>query len=162
MIRPYKKDDLEIMVQIAYKAWAKIFEGFRKDLGEDLYNILYNIPSQDKRVQLTNFMEKYPDWCFICERNGKVVGFATFYLDNDRKVGLLLNNAADPECGEKGVGQEMYQAVFERFKAEGMRAAMVTTGLDDAHGPARKAYERAGFKRRAEQVCYMMDLTESE
>ena len=56
----------------------------------------------------------------------------------------------------------MYQAVFERFKAEGMQAAMVTTGLDDAHAPARRAYERAGFKRKAEQVCYIMDLEKGE
>jgi ribosomal protein S18 acetylase RimI-like enzyme len=154
MIRPYKKDDLETMVQIAYKAWAKIFEGFRKDLGEDLYNILYNIPSQDKRVQLTNFTEKYPDWCLLCERNGKVVGFATFYLDNDRKVGLLLNNAADPECGEKGVGQEMYQAVFDHMKACGKKMVYVTTGLDYAHAPARRAYRRAGFKNEQLSVTY--------
>ena len=154
MIRPYKKEDLETMVQIAYRAWAEIFKGFRRELGEELYKLLYDIPSQDKRIQLTNYMEKHPDWCFICERNGKIVGFATFFLDFDRNVGLLLNNAADPECGEKGVGQEMYSAIFEHMKEKGMKAVTVSTGADEGHAPARKAYERAGFKIHQDSVMY--------
>jgi len=35
---------------------------------------------------------------------------------------------------------------------------MVTTGSDPAHAPARRAYERAGFKLKTEQVFYIMDL----
>ena len=80
----------------------------------------------------------------------------------DTKTGTITNNAVDPDCGEKGVGQEMYKAILERFRAEGLRAAMVTTGGDPAHAPARRAYERAGFKLKTEQVFYIMDLTEEQ
>ena len=72
-------------------------------------------------------------------------------MNSQSKVANITNNAVDPFCGEKGVGQEMYQAALARFKAEGMRAVMVNTGLDEAHAPARRAYERAGFKRKVEQ-----------
>jgi len=34
----------------------------------------------------------------------------------------------------------------------------VTTGLDYAHEPARKAYQRAGFSRKLESVTYYMEL----
>ena len=83
-------------------------------------------------------------------------------LEHTRKFGNITNNALDPHCGEKGVGQEMYQAVLERFRAEGMKAATVQTGLDEAHAPARRAYERAGFHLRNEQVMYVMDLREKD
>lgn len=154
MIRPYKPEDLETIVQIAYRAWANIFKGFREQLGDELYDLLYNIPSQDKRVQLTEFTAKRPDCCFICERNDKIVGFVTFVLDTSRNVGLLLNNAADPESNEKGVGQEMYSAVFEHMKKNGMKAVTVSTGADEGHAPARSAYERAGFKLHQDSVMY--------
>jgi len=39
-----------------------------------------------------------------------------------------------------------------------MLYAKVQTGLDEAHAPARRAYERAGFKTRLESVAYYMDL----
>ena len=154
MIRSYRPDDLEVMVQIAYRAWKKIFEGFRRQLGDELFAVLYGTKYQDKRYQLTEWTKKYPDRCVICERNGKVVGFATFSFGRETKIGLLLNNAADPDSGEKGVGQEMYAAVFERMKQEGMVAVTVTTGLDEGHAPARRAYERAGFSAHLDSVTY--------
>lgn len=154
MIRPYQEGDLEPMVQIAYKAWKKIFEGYRKQLGEELYSIMFDTKYQDKRYQLTEWVKKYPDQCIICERNGKIVGFATFAFGRETLIGLLLNNAADPDSGEKGVGQEMYAAVFERMRAEGMKIITVNTGLDEGHAPARRAYERAGFTAPLESVTY--------
>ena len=154
MIRPFQPDDLETIVRIAYRAWAKIYAGFRQQLGDELYHVLYENRLQDKRHQLTEWTEKYPERCMICERSGKIVGFATFGLNPENKIGILLNNAADPDSGEKGVGQEMYAAVFERMRQEGMIAVTVSTGLDEGHAPARRAYERAGFEKHLNSVTY--------
>ena len=55
MIRLFQPSDLEPMVVIAKKAWKKIFEGFRQQLGDELYSILYDNRLQDKRHQLTEF-----------------------------------------------------------------------------------------------------------
>ena len=158
MIRLFQPSDLEPMVAIAKKAWKKIFEGFRQQLGDELYSILYDNRLQDKRHQLTEWTRKFPDQCIVCERNGKVVGFATFSFSKETKIGLLLNNAADPDSGEKGVGQEMYASVFERMRQEGMIAVTVSTGLDEGHAPARRAYERAGFKKNLKSITYCKKL----
>ena len=154
MIRLFQPSDLEPMVVIARKAWKKIFEGFRQQLGDELYSILYDNRLQDKRYQLTEFTAKFPQQCYVCERNGKIVGFVTFGLNRETKTGILTNNAADPDSGEKGVGQEMYAAVFERMRQEGMIAVTVSTGLDEGHAPARRAYERAGFEKHLDSVTY--------
>ena len=154
MIRLFQPSDLEPMVAIARKAWKKIFEGFRQQLGDELYTILYGNRLQDKRYQLTEFTAKFPRQCYVCERNGKIVGFVTFGLNRETKTGILTNNAADPDSGEKGVGQEMYAAVFERMRQEGMIAVTVSTGLDEGHAPARRAYERAGFEKHLDSVTY--------
>ena len=161
MVRLCREDDLEILTRIAKDAWEKIYDGFEERVGKDLYNIISPDYRNCKGPWLRKYFAEHPDRIYVAERNGKVVGFIGIGMDHERKVGVISNNAVDPSCGEKGVGQEMYQAVFERFRAEGMLACTVTTGLDEAHAPARRAYERAGFDHRNEQVYYIMDLREN-
>jgi len=158
MIREYREADFPRMVQIAKVAWAPIFEGFREQLGDDLYRLLFDNKFQDKEYQLRQKTTAEPGEILICERNGEIVGFLTYFLDQDRKVGVITNNAADTTCGEKGIGQEMYQAILERFRQLGMLTASVNTGLDEGHGPARRAYERAGFKAHLDSVTYFVKL----
>jgi hypothetical protein len=53
----------------------------------------------------------------------------------------------------------MYRHVLDRFRTLGLRFAHVDTGLDDAHIPARRAYEAAGFDRQVPTVEYWQDLS---
>ena len=48
--------------------------------------------------------------------------------------------------------------MFDKIKNEGMIYATVSTGLDDAHAPARRAYEKAGFDKALENVRYYKEL----
>ena len=47
-------------------------------------------------------------------------------------------------------------------KTNFIKVAKVTTGLDWAHAPARRAYERAGFKRHLDSTTYYLDLEEKK
>ena len=69
MIRLFQPSDLEPMVAIARKAWKKIFEGFRQQLGDELYSILYDNRLQDKRYQLTEFTAKFPGKSSVLSRS---------------------------------------------------------------------------------------------
>jgi ribosomal protein S18 acetylase RimI-like enzyme len=73
-------------------------------------------------------------------------------------MGIIGNNAVDPDCGLKGIGQQMYRFALERFRAEGMAWANVDTGLDEGHAPARRAYERAGFDITISSIHYYRKL----
>jgi hypothetical protein len=55
----------------------------------------------------------------------------------------------------------MYQHVLEHFRRQGLRYAHVDTGLDDAHIPARRAYEAVGFDRQVPTVEYWQDLAQN-
>ena len=46
----------------------------------------------------------------------------------------------------------MYRFVLDHFRRLGLRYAHVDTGLDDAHIPARRAYEAVGFDRAVPSV----------
>ena len=45
-----------------------------------------------------------------------------------------------------GIGPKLYDKVLQTMKEQGMEYATVTTGLDDGHAPARRAYQKAGFE----------------
>tara|TARA_Y100000588_G_scaffold270627_1_gene286161 strand:- start:1181 stop:1657 length:477 start_codon:yes stop_codon:yes gene_type:complete len=158
MIRPYTEVDLDPIADIANRAWHNIYRMFRQTYGDELFETMIPHPKTDKGDKLRTQCRSYPDWVFVCEEEGQIVGFVTFRLDAEKKIGEISNNAVDPDCGLKGIGQQMYSAVLQHFKEQGMRFAKVTTGLDEAHAPARRAYERAGFDIRHEDVKYFKKL----
>ena len=162
MIRPYRKEDLESICEIAKRAYKGIFDGFEKEIGKEALECWIPDAWNSKTAQLTLMAQTHPEWLFICERNGRTVGFIMFHLDYTRKLGSIGNNASDPLAGEKGVGQEMYAFALDFFRREGMKVAMVHSGLDEAHAPARRAYERAGFDRTVPEVLYFKMLEEGE
>ena len=145
MIRSYKPDDLAIVMDIADRAWQPIYAMFRETYGEELFRHICPDVTVAKGKQVAAQCGDPPEWIYVCEAEGKVVGFVTFWLDPKRNMGVIGNNAVDPDCGLKGVGQEMYLAVLEYFRNNQMEYVEVLTGLDDAHERARRAYERAGF-----------------
>ena len=158
MIRAFRKEDMETLCAIAKRAYAGIFSGFEKQIGRDALDIWMPDAENSRSVLLKQIAEKHPEWLHVCERNGKIVGFIMFQLDYDRKLGTINSNAADPLAGEKGVGHEMYTFALDYFQKQGMKMAMVHTGLDEAHAPARKAYERMGFDRKLPEVLYFKML----
>jgi ribosomal protein S18 acetylase RimI-like enzyme len=158
MIRPYRPADLPVIMDIGNRAWKPIYDMYHRLRGEDLFTLITPDRETAKGSQVKHHAEHTPERILICEEGGRIVGFLTFHLDRDKGIGTIGNNAVDPACGLKGIGQQMYKGVFERFRQEGMRFAKVTTGLDDAHAPARRAYERAGFNVRQEDVTYYMKL----
>ncbi|OGV77429.1 MAG: hypothetical protein A3K19_12535 [Lentisphaerae bacterium RIFOXYB12_FULL_65_16] len=158
MIRPYRTEDLAGIMDIGNRAWQPIYRMFNDVYGEELLGVISGDTRTCKGEQIRSHCAAHPEWTLVCEENGRVVGFVTFVLDPNRKIGTIGNNAVDPACGLKGKGQEMYQAALRFFRDNGMLYASVRTGLDDAHAPARRAYERAGFDIRHDDVTYYMKL----
>ena len=158
LVRPYQPDDLEQLCAIADAAWHPIYDSFKKIYGQELFASLTPDPLHGKGDQVRRHATLYPTQLLVCEHEGDIVGFVTFMLDTKHKIGEIGNNAVDASRCVKGAGQAMYRAVFERFRAEGMRFAMVKTGLDNAHAPARRAYVRAGFDIHHEDIAYYKKL----
>lgn len=158
MIRNYQSADLQTIMDIGNRAWQGIYRMFRERYGDELFNIIVPDEQTEKGGQIKNHCKEHPDWVYVCEESGKIAGFVTFTFNHKTKIGEIGNNAVDPDCGLKGIGQQMYKAVLERFRKEGMKYAQVGTGLDEAHAPARRAYERAGFTIQHEKVVYFKKL----
>lgn len=158
MIRPYREDDLPRLMEIGTCAWRPLYAMYRQLQGEELFRALVPDENRTKAEQIERHCRRHPDCALVCEEENQVVGFATFLLFPEQGIGEIGNNAVDPAWQGRGLSRQLYEAVLARFRREGLRFARVTTGLDAAHAPARRAYERVGFRIREESVTYYMPL----
>ena len=53
--------------------------------------------------------------------------------------------AVDPDRQKRGVALALTNFALDEMKRRGMTMAMVETGADPGHAPARRTYEKAGF-----------------
>jgi ribosomal protein S18 acetylase RimI-like enzyme len=157
-IRQAQSEDVPRMQEIAILAWSPIFALYEHMMGRRLFKILYPDWKADKSSQVQIHFETYPCWTFVIEEDDRVVGFLTYYLDPEKKIGEIGNNAVHPDCQGRGLGESMHREALRRFGESGMAYARVHTGLDDAHRPARGAYEKLGFKPVFRSVDYYMKL----
>ena len=156
-MREYKSEDLAKVMEIANIAWRPIRQMSREALGDTIADIL-NPAGDDcsKGLQVKAQIESGQWGIAVCEHEGEVVGFITYSINGI--WGEICNNGALTSTGLKGIGQTMYKFVMEEFRKAGVKVAKVTTGLDWAHAPARRAYERAGFKKHLDSTTYYMEL----
>ena len=86
---------------------------------------------------------------WVAEAQGTIIGFIAYTLnsqenaqDNTGEVELL---AVHPEYQNQGIGTELNHFALEKMKASGIKLAIVATGGDPGHAPARRTYEKAGY-----------------
>ena len=54
--------------------------------------------------------------------------------------------AVDPAFQRRGIAAKLTTRALAEFEKAGMSVAMVETGGDPGHAPARRAYESSGFR----------------
>ena len=160
MIRALETKDIPLLIDIGNRAWKPIYDKYRKIYGEELFLFLNPNFKTSKGDEIYHKCENEPEEVLVCEEENRIVGFITFSIDKARQIGIISNNAVDPECGLKGLGQQMYKAILSLFRKKGLKYVKVSTGLDEAHTPARRAYERAGFNISRSEITYYMKLSQ--
>ena len=68
-------------------------------------------------------------------------------MNTEKRSGEIGLNAVHPSEQGKGYGKQMYEFVLRHMRDEGIRLVGVSTGGDNSHIPAGKAYESVGFAR---------------
>ena len=143
-IRPFNTNDINDLVQLTLLAFEPVFISFEQILGPNIYPIIY--PDwrkiQTEGVQKISNNERISLW--VAEVNAKVIGFIAYELYDDQ-TGEIQFLAVHPDHQNHGVGTELNTFALQKMKQSGMRMAVVATGGDGSHAPARKSYEKAGF-----------------
>jgi GNAT superfamily N-acetyltransferase len=149
-IRPYSPDDLQDLVQLSLLAWAPVFSSFEHVLGAKIYSRLFPDWKMAQRETVERICTNHEiTLVWVAEVQGRITGFIAYTLDskenrqdNTGEVELL---AVHPDYQNQGIGTELNNFALEKMKESGMKLAVVATGGDPGHAPARKSYEKAGY-----------------
>ena len=157
-IGPARQDEMDAVCAIAQTAWEPIHDVMVQSLGDDLHEAVSPDWRERKAAQIRKQYQNAPEWVLVVRDEDLVLGFVTFAIDQEKSLGTIRNNAVGKAFQGRGIATAMYRHVLEMFRESGLRYASVTTGLDPGHAPARKAYEKAGFNLRREDVTYYQRL----
>jgi ribosomal protein S18 acetylase RimI-like enzyme len=145
-IRHLRDEDMGEIVALSLLAWEPVFQSFKQILGPAIYAHIW--PDWQK-IQ-TEVVEKYcreegDTYTLVAAVDAKVVGFVTYELKTESKVGEVMLLAVHPAHQNQEIGTELNNAALAEMKASGMKLAEVATGGDPGHAPARRSYEKAGY-----------------
>jgi GNAT superfamily N-acetyltransferase len=145
-IRAFEDDDVEAIIEFSLRAWEPVFTSLRGVLGDDI------------------FLRLHPDWraghaeavrssctnddrdVFVAVADGCPVGFVAVALNAfHERMGWIDIIGVDPDYQRRGIGSRLTAVAIEHMTSHGMDIAVVETGGDPGHAPARAAYGSAGF-----------------
>jgi ribosomal protein S18 acetylase RimI-like enzyme len=134
------------MVELSLRAWAPVFASLERMLGSAVFGRLHPDWREDQRLAVMEICASQETRVWVAEVNGEPVGFvSTGVFDPERSMGEISMLAVDPDHQSGGIGTALTKFALDRLKEAGMRVALVETGGDPGHAPARRTYERAGF-----------------
>ena len=158
LIREVQEADLPELQALTVLAFEPIFISFAKILGEKIFPLVYpDWKSLQSNLVETMFRdEKIHLW--LAEDEGKPAGLIAYQLEKgDEKTAEIEFLVVHPEYQKAGIGTKLNEFALMKMREAGMKLVIVGTGGDESHAPARKAYEKVGF-RPLPTVWYAMAL----
>jgi GNAT superfamily N-acetyltransferase len=145
-IREFREGDLETVIEFSLRAWAPVFAAVRDVLGDDIFLRLHPDwkANQSEAVKSSCLSEERD--VFVAVASGRPVGFVAVALNAfHERMGVIEIIGVDPDYQRRGVSAQLTEFATQHMRSHGMDIAVVETGGDPGHAPARAAYETAGF-----------------
>ncbi|KAM3099830.1 GNAT family N-acetyltransferase [Phormidesmis sp. 146-12] len=145
-IEPYDAQHLDAVIQLSLRTWTPVFESIQNAMDAEVYRAFYPDGwrvSQQKAVEAVCTAEDTHVWIAIDAESP--VGFIAVKLHSEDSMGEIYMVAVDPDVQGQGIGSVLIEFALSWMKEAGMSIAMVETGGDPGHAPARRTYEKAGF-----------------
>jgi GNAT superfamily N-acetyltransferase len=144
-IRALTPADVDAVVAFSLRAWAPVFASFAGVLGPEIYAKIYPDWLASQAREVAKVCASATTWVAVA--GGEPVGFVATVLGSEgpgtAEIEML---AVDPGHQRHGVAAALIDFAVEQLRASGVSVVAVGTGGDPGHEPARRAYERAGFR----------------
>jgi GNAT superfamily N-acetyltransferase len=145
-IREFEDDDVEAIVEFSLRAWEPVFTSVRAVLGEDIFLRLHPNWRADQTEAVRSSCTNDERDVFVAVANGRPVGFVAVALNAfHERMGWIDIIGVDPDYQRRGISSRLTEHAIHHMRSHGMDIAVVETGGDPGHAPARAAYEAAGF-----------------
>jgi ribosomal protein S18 acetylase RimI-like enzyme len=145
-IREFREDDLEAIVELSMRAWEPVFASVRRVLGDDIFLRLHPAWKEDQADAVRYACTNEARDVFVAVTDDRPVGFVAVALNAFHEgMGMIDIIGVDPDYQRRGISSRLTEVALEHMRSRGMDIAVVETGGDAGHQPARAAYEAAGF-----------------
>ncbi len=154
IIREAREEDIDAVSDITRRAWGGVTMA---QLREERHGILGGKPwYEHKCAEIQDGFRRNHKSFIVAELAGRVVGYASFSCPTDSGIGVVGNNAVDPDFQGRGIGTRLISRVVEILKDKGFTVLQVSTMLQDK--PAQRVYEKIGFKEIGRSIHYTMSI----
>jgi GNAT superfamily N-acetyltransferase len=144
-IRDYRPEDEDAVVALSLRAWAPVFQSLQQVLGMPIFTRLHPDWRHDQENAVRSTLANDATKAWVADSRDGLTGFATATLNHERRIGEITMVAVDPAAQSRGIGLALTEAATGWLRDCGMAVAMIDTGGDPGHAPARRVYERAGY-----------------
>jgi GNAT superfamily N-acetyltransferase len=145
-LREFGDGDLETVVEFSLRAWAPVFAAVRDVLGDQIFIRLHPDWKASQAEAVRSSCTNRERDVYVAVADGRPVGFVVVALNAfHERMGVIEIIGVDPDYQRRGVSSRLTDFATEHMRSRGMDIAVVETGGDPGHAPARAAYETAGF-----------------
>ena len=145
-IREFHEGDLETVIEFSLRAWAPVFASLRNVLGDGIFLRLHPDWRANQAEAVRSRCTNDDREVFVAVADGRPVGFVAIELNAfHERMGVIDIIGVDPDYQRRGISSRLTEVAIEHMRSRGMDIAVVETGGDPGHAPARAAYESAGF-----------------
>jgi ribosomal protein S18 acetylase RimI-like enzyme len=145
-IRPFNASDTVAVVDLSLRAWAPVHISIREALGPEINDALQPDWRAKQQSDVEEVLSASTSNVWVADVDAIVAGFIAVRIHDDRRIGEIDMLAVDPPHQGAGIGTALTKFALDRIRASGIAVAMVATGADPGHAPARRTYEAAGMK----------------
>ena len=145
VVREYRRDDLDAVLELAIAAWTPAFESMRTLLGDELFDLQHGDDWRDYQRASVERTLGYAAVAWVAEADGAVAGFVTAGRWGNEPIGEISMLAVGPRFQRRGIARDLIATAEEWMRAEGIPVAMVETGGDPGHAAARATYDDADY-----------------
>ena len=145
-IEPYENHQLDAIVRLSLRAWSPVFDSIEKAMDKEVYQHFYPDWQVEQKKAVEDVCNSEDTKVWVAIEAGTVTGFVAVKLDLESSMGEIYMVAVEPDFQGRGIGTALTEFALDRMKEARMSVAMVDTGGDPGHEPARHTYEKAGFR----------------
>lgn len=145
-IRELSEADVDAIVAFSLRAWEPIFASVRDALGEKIFLRLHPSwkESQAEAVRARCTSEDLD--VYVATVDERPVGFVAIGLNAfHERMGVIEIVGVDPDFQRGGIGKSLTEFALSHMRRHGMDIAVVETGGDAGHAPARALYDHTRF-----------------
>jgi GNAT superfamily N-acetyltransferase len=145
-IREFAEEDLEAIVEFSLRSWEPVFASVQTVLGHEIFLRLHPDWRTSQAETVRSICMNNERDVFVAAVGARPVGFVAVALNAfHERMGVIEIIGVDPGFQRRGVGARLTEFAADYMRRRGMDIAVVETGGDPAHAPARALYAEAGF-----------------